>query len=1080
MKNFKLKGLKLFRKVVTPLLIIVVFFSLISFSQEASDRPMTGFWNSPKLNSPEKVLRDFMAGKSTTHVIVNLVEATENASRDINQRGVRQQLQQEVCNAQDRVINALHPDHVRITNRFTYIFGFSAEVTQQGLQDLTDNPYVFSIDEDMEVYALTSQGIPLINASTVRNTYNGSGIAIAICDTGIDYSHPRLGNGGFPNNKVIGGYDTGQNDADPMDKNGHGTACAGIAAGNLGTSGDYIGGVAYKAKLYALKITDSTTGGSSRTSDMVEAWEWCVTHQNDDPANPIMIISTSFGGGRYYNQASCDSSSSALATAAANAKALGITLFAAAGNDGYCDSTNRPGCMSDVIGVGAVYDSAFGKYYPCVSMHSCATKNFTFGCSTWYYATDKTAADKVTSYSNSASFISLFAPANKAYTLTAGGGYDKDFGGTSAACPYAAGAGACLQCAAKEIIGNYLSPEEVESYLSAYGDLVTDKKIVVTKPRVNLGNAVDALLAYSPITVTSPNGGENWTSGTSENITWTTVGKVGNVKIQYSTNNGSSWSNVTSSTTNDGKYSWTVPNVSSSQCLVRVSKASTGTPSDTSDAVFTISSTPPGIALDQSVLYFTAIISGPQTGSQEVWVNNSGGGTLNWSASDNASWLTCSPASGTNSGVVIISVNSTGLAAGSYSGTITFSAAGVTNPPTVTVNLTVKNASQDQPPFGEFATPISGSTVYGSIPVTGWVLDDVEVMSVKIYNGTNYFGDAVFVKGTRPDVEQAYPGYPKNYRAGWGYMLLTNFLPNQGNGTYIIHAKAVDTGGKVFTLGSKTIKADNDNAVKPFGAIDTPTQGGIASGASFINWGWALTPQPKMIPTDGSTINVYVDGVNLGHPTYNKYRSDIATLLPGYANSNGAVGLFYLDTTAYENGVHTIQWTATDNQGVTDGIGSRYFTIQNTGGFSSVSQNKALLNNQSSTIKIDPVNLSQIPIDYSKPVVIIKGYINESISNKIYPNDKGIIDIRISELEPLEIHFNTLDRSGFQVIGDQLRALPIGSTFDISKGVFYWRPGPGFIGEYDLVFISTNYVGEKVKKIIRIEIQPKFRTGEIR
>jgi hypothetical protein len=38
-----------------------------------------------------------------------------------------------------------------------------------------------------------------------------------------------------------------------------------------------------------------------------------------------------------------------------------------------------------------------------------------------------------------------------------------------------------------------------------------------------------------------------------------------------------------------------------------------------------------------------------------------------------------------------------------------------------------------------------------------------------------------------------------------------------------------------------------------------------------------------------------VDGVPLGHPTYNLYRSDIATLLPGYANSNAAVGLFVLD-----------------------------------------------------------------------------------------------------------------------------------------------------------------------------------------
>jgi len=189
---------------------------------------------------------------------------------------------------------------------------------------------------------------------------------------------------------------------------------------------------------------------------------------------------------------------------------------------------------------------------------------------------------------------------------------------------------------------------------------------------------------------------------------------------------------------------------------------------------------------------------------------------------------------------------------------------------------------EKEPPFGSFETPIDGSTVCSSIPVTGWALDDTGIDHVKIYreqgSGLVYIGDAVLVEGARPDVAAAYPGYPYNTKAGWGYMMLTNFLPNSGNGTFVIHAIATDFVGKTTTLGTKTIHCNNANAVKPFGAIDTPTQGGSASGSSFINWGWVLTPQPDHIPTDGSTINVYVDGVNLGHPTYNIYRSDIATL----------------------------------------------------------------------------------------------------------------------------------------------------------------------------------------------------------
>jgi hypothetical protein len=141
-----------------------------------------------------------------------------------------------------------------------------------------------------------------------------------------------------------------------------------------------------------------------------------------------------------------------------------------------------------------------------------------------------------------------------------------------------------------------------------------------------------------------------------------------------------------------------------------------------------------------------------------------------------------------------------------------------------------------EPPFGSFDTPIEGSTVRSSVPVTGWALDDVGVESVKIYRGENgglaYIGDAVFVEGARPDVELMYPDYPNSDKAGWGYMLLTYFLPNGGNGTYTLHAIATDVEGNQVTLGTKTFTCDNANAVKPFGNIDTPAMGETVSGST--------------------------------------------------------------------------------------------------------------------------------------------------------------------------------------------------------------------------------------------------------
>jgi uncharacterized protein (TIGR01370 family) len=342
----------------------------------------------------------------------------------------------------------------------------------------------------------------------------------------------------------------------------------------------------------------------------------------------------------------------------------------------------------------------------------------------------------------------------------------------------------------------------------------------------------------------------------------------------------------------------------------------------------------PAISLDKTCLYFSALIDGNNPGSRKLTIGNAGQGTLNWNITANVSWLSVSPGSGTGEGQVMVSVNSTGQGAGTYTGTLTVSAPNTANSPqTVQVTFTIYEVGTDAAPFGSFDTPVDGAVVSGSTAVTGWVLDDIGIDSVKIYRQSGerfiYIGDAVLVEGARPDIEQAYPTFPMSYKAGWGYMMLTNFLPDGGNGIFTLQVTASDCSGRSVILGAKTITCNNANAVKPFGAIDTPAQGGIASGSSFVNFGWALTPQPNSIPADGSTIYVYVDGVNLGHPVYNVYRQDIAALFPGYANSSGAVGYFYLDTTVYKNGVHTIQWVVSDSADNTDGIGSRYFIVQN-------------------------------------------------------------------------------------------------------------------------------------------------------
>jgi hypothetical protein len=94
------------------------------------------------------------------------------------------------------------------------------------------------------------------------------------------------------------------------------------------------------------------------------------------------------------------------------------------------------------------------------------------------------------------------------------------------------------------------------------------------------------------LTLTFPNGGENWLVGREQPIIWTSTGKIENVRLKYSTDNGANWKTITNNTSNDGSYKWTIPNYPSTSCLVKVEDAKDGDPCDQSDQMFTISPPP--------------------------------------------------------------------------------------------------------------------------------------------------------------------------------------------------------------------------------------------------------------------------------------------------------------------------------------------------------------------------------------------------------------------------------------------------------------------------------------------------------
>jgi hypothetical protein len=79
------------------------------------------------------------------------------------------------------------------------------------------------------------------------------------------------------------------------------------------------------------------------------------------------------------------------------------------------------------------------------------------------------------------------------------------------------------------------------------------------------------------VTITTPNGWENYIIGTTSALTWTTTGSISNVKIMYSTTgDGGPFTTITNSTPNDGSFYWTVPNEPSSDTWIRISDTATG------------------------------------------------------------------------------------------------------------------------------------------------------------------------------------------------------------------------------------------------------------------------------------------------------------------------------------------------------------------------------------------------------------------------------------------------------------------------------------------------------------------------
>lgn len=342
-------------------------------------------------------------------------------------------------------------------------------------------------------YASSQWHLPKVGAPTAWDTTTGSSaVTIAVVDSGVQANHPDLAG------RVLAGYDFANNDADPSDDNGHGTAVAGVAAAK-GNDGIGTAGAAWNVAILPVKTMSASGSGS------YSAIANGINYAADQGAK---IINLSLGG---------TASSTTLQSAVSYAWNKGSVLVAAAGNNGT-STTVYPAAYPNVVAVSAT-----------------------------------TVSDTLASFSSYGSFVDLSAPGQDITAPWINSGY-VTISGTSFSSPLTAGVAALALSRNPALsngqIASLLTANTDDLGAAGYDTFFGSGRLNAAKVVAAAAPVVDTI---APVTaVTSPANGSSIATARSVNVTVASSDNVRVVKAELYINDRL----VFTSTAGSFTYKW--------------------------------------------------------------------------------------------------------------------------------------------------------------------------------------------------------------------------------------------------------------------------------------------------------------------------------------------------------------------------------------------------------------------------------------------------------------------------------------------------------------------------------------------